>query len=205
MLSGTHVSTGWSPHPTRRGTKAGNCKTARLGSYRVIRRFTCSDQETRSVLSDMRGQMVQQGLDDENLGTLELVLAEALNNITEHAYGPEGGPVELLIEVAPASDTPAQCLSRCCPSPGVRVRESAAASTGEDGGVVILCEVRDYGRPMPTGGPPDPGLPEIAPPDVLPEGGFGWHIIRCLVADLSYERIGDCNCLRLTMQASPAS
>jgi len=184
------------------GTAARQCKTTGKGDNRVIRRFTCSDHETRSVLSDMRGQMVRQGLDDDKLGTLELVLAEALNNITEHAYGPEGGPVELSIKVAPVSSEPRQCTaSRPAPTAD-SVIGHIPCGTSDGCDVVILCEVRDYGRPMPAGGPPDPGLPTIEPPDILPEGGFGWHIIRCLVADLSYERVGDCNRLRLTMQAS---
>jgi serine/threonine-protein kinase RsbW len=40
---------------------------------------------------------------------------------------------------------------------------------------------------MPGGKLPEGGLPEVAPPD-FPEGGFGWHLIRSLTADLTYAR-----------------
>jgi serine/threonine-protein kinase RsbW len=180
------------------GLPSGTAGTPGTGPARgqsVIRRFICGDLETRSVLSEVRGQLACQGLDDDDLGTLELVLAEALNNVTEHAYGPEGGPVELSI---------AMSTSPAFPEPTVRPPAPRSGEAGEEG-PLIHCELRDYGRPMPAGGPPQSGLPTIAPPDLLPEGGFGWHIIRCLVLDLSYERLGNCNRLRLTVQASAAN
>lgn len=205
----------------------------------VNKAFICSDQTTRSVLSEMRDLMAAQGLDDEALGTLELILAEALNNVTEHAYGPEGGPVELSIRLSgpgqgartasaqPTNHTPAKPQAGAATDPLANAATASDISLGGDNlgaddrgrnechgsatatapdaaAPVILCELRDFGRPMPAGGPPGPGLPPIAPPDILPEGGFGWHIIRCLVLDLTYERTDNCNRLRLTVQASPA-
>ncbi len=47
----------------------------------------------------------------------------------------------------------------------------------------LVCIVTDYGVPLPEGTPPS------APPDppwCLPEGGFGWHIIRTLTDRLDY-------------------
>jgi serine/threonine-protein kinase RsbW len=40
---------------------------------------------------------------------------------------------------------------------------------------------------MPNGKLPEGGLPDVGPPD-FPEGGFGWHLIRSLTADLTYAR-----------------
>jgi serine/threonine-protein kinase RsbW len=130
----------------------------------IHRRFLSGNGETRAALGDLCGQLAAQGLSEDDLGTIELVLAEALNNITEHAYGPEGGPIEVALD-----------LSACH----------------------VRCELRDYGRPMPMGEAPVTELPLISPPDILPEGGFGWHIIRCLVSDLQYERAADHNRLQL--------
>lgn len=136
----------------------------RPGRARYERRFVSGDHETRAVLAEVCARLAAAGLDDDAIGTVELVLAEVLNNITEHAYGVEGGPVALGVDLP---------------------------------GDAVICEVVDQGRPMPMGRVPEPGLPRIAPPDDLPEGGFGWHIVRCLVSDLGYERRADGNRLHL--------
>jgi len=58
----------------------------------------------------------------------------------------------------------------------------------------IGCELRDNGRPMPRGRLPRtamPGLPPQPGPETLeslPEGGFGWFLIRTLARDLCYSR-----------------
>lgn len=135
----------------------------------ILRRFRSGNSETRAALGDLCGRLAARGLPEDDLGTIELVLAEALNNITEHAYGPEGGPVEVMLDLT---------------------------------GPQILCELRDFGRPMPTGDAPATELPLISPPDFLPEGGFGWHIIRCLVVDLQYERTEGHNRLRMAIPVS---
>ena len=56
-------------------------------------------------------------------------------------------------------------------------------------------------RPSPGGEPPAGQAPD---PDDLPEGGFGWHLIRSLSKDLEYHREGDRNFLtfRLDMRQS---
>lgn len=89
----------------------------------------------------------------------EIVLAEVLNNITEHGYaGQEGGLTPIAL--------------RC------RI-------SGEGLHVVVI----DQGRPVPA----DQCLARRLPPisgaaqdiDDLPEGGFGWCLIRELTRDLS--------------------
>jgi serine/threonine-protein kinase RsbW len=131
---------------------------------RFERRFLSGDHETRVVLAEVCARLAAAGLDEDSIGTVELVLAEVLNNIVEHAYGVEGGPVALGLDLP---------------------------------GDAVVCEVVDQGRPMPLGAVPAPGLPLIDPPDHLPEGGFGWHIVRCLVSNLEYQRSADGNRLHL--------
>ncbi len=68
---------------------------------------------------------------------------------------------------------------------------------------LVVC-LRDNGRPF-----PNLTLPAGQPVSVdvhisdLPEGGFGWNLIRTLVKDLRYRRRGELNCLtmRIPMQA----
>jgi serine/threonine-protein kinase RsbW len=82
----------------------------------------------------------------------ELVLAEVLNNVAEHAYAGTGGEIEVSLERTAA---------------GIAVR------------------VADQGHAMPQNRLPDGAAPD---PVMLPEGGFGWHLIRALAHDLTYRR-----------------
>ena len=95
---------------------------------------------------------------------VELVLAEILNNISEHAYPSGSGVVELLL------------------------RKEAD---------VLDCRVRDWDYPMSDGDLPTGLLPEAQD---MPEGGFGWHIIRALAEGLCYRRLVSCNELRFRLQ-----
>ena len=85
----------------------------------------------------------------------EIVLAEVMNNIVEHAYAVTTGEI---------------CLT---------LRRSAAG---------IFCELTDCGAPMPGLTPPAGKFQELGNIDDLPEGGFGWFLIRSLVEGLSYRR-----------------
>jgi serine/threonine-protein kinase RsbW len=51
----------------------------------------------------------------------------------------------------------------------------------------IACRIIDRGLEMPDGQLPQGTLPLLVPGDP-PEGGFGWHLIRSLTADLTYAR-----------------
>ena len=126
----------------------------------IRRRFTSGDIATRETLLEVTEALIDSGLSDDDVANAKLILAEALNNIVEHAYAGTQGPVDLMIEVR------------------------------RDG---LDCALRDQGREAPIGYPPDPPLPEIDPPFELPEGGFGWHIIRCLTTKLRYRRAGEWN------------
>lgn len=102
-------------------------------------------------------------------GTLELVLAEALNNVVEHAHGGRG---DGLIEV--------------------RVSHDAARAAS-----VLVCELIDDGEPLPGGALATPCAPcvdtEVA---ALPEGGFGWLVINQLARGIHYARRDGRNRLR---------
>lgn len=133
---------------------------------RFSHQFLSGDRSTRAVLAALVERLAGSGLSPDDIATVELILAEVLNNVTEHAYAEMPGPVEIELELKPAG---------------------------------LACQVADQGRPMPEGELPDRPLPEIEPPAELPEGGFGWHIIRCLTTDLSYCRDEGWNRLSMTV------
>lgn len=123
--------------------------------------FLASPVLVRDSLAQMLAGPPLRDLSPDARGTAQLVLAEVLNNVAEHAYAERPGPVAVTL-------TP------------------VAAGT--------LCLVVDHGFGMPGG-----HLPEGKPPAVdtaledLPEGGFGWHLIRSLTRDLTYARTGQGN------------
>lgn len=124
--------------------------------------FSACPSAVRDNLARLMAAMPLSGLPDTGRGAAELVLAEVLNNIAEHAYAGQIGLVAVTL-----SDVP----------PG------------------ILCLVTDQGRPMPRGTLPEgcqSGRTGLALAD-LPEGGFGWHLIRSLTRDLAYERVAGTN------------
>jgi serine/threonine-protein kinase RsbW len=110
----------------------------------------------------------QPALEDDLRGTAEIVLAEVLNNIVEHAYADQAGDITLRL-----------------------VRHD-----GE-----VHCTVSDAGAPMPglclPEGPFQP-LKDLAD---LPEGGFGWFLIRSLTEGLAYQRSKGLNSLSFQLPA----
>lgn len=61
----------------------------------------------------------------------------------------------------------------------------------------VIIELCDKGLEMPGANLPEGALPELGVEvGDLPEGGFGWFMIRSLTRDLEYVRIGDTNRLR---------
>lgn len=117
----------------------------------------------REALSELLDALAPLKLDVEETGTIELVLAEAMNNIVEHAYPPE--------------DQPGPINVKC--------------SRQRDG---LRFQIKDTGRPMPDGVTPI-GLPVDLDVDFteLPEGGFGWFLIKDLAKDVVYRRVDDSN------------
>ncbi len=114
----------------------------------------------RDALRDISDHPVMAHLTDDARGTADLVLAEALNNIVEHAYDRDDGRIELHLKRLPGR---------------------------------LQCDVLDNGIAMPNNQLPEGKLQDVNCPDDLPEGGFGWFLIRHLTENLNYRRIDACN------------
>ncbi|MGP6086994.1 ATP-binding protein [Antarctobacter jejuensis] len=98
----------------------------------------------------------------------ELVVAEVLNNIVEHAYQDRADGRIILT---------------------LRFRKDR-----------LKVRFTDFGRPMPSGTPPAGEQADLTvATEDLPEGGFGWFLIRSLTEDLSYCREKDSNHLTLSI------
>lgn len=109
---------------------------------------------------------------DELRGDVEVVLAEALNNVVEHAYCQSDGQIELFVRIVSGR---------------------------------LLCDIFDTGAAMPNGDlPPGLAIP-ITPDDDLPEGGFGWLLIRSLTQNLRYSRIDARNHLSFNLNIEHSS
>lgn len=142
-----------------------------LGAVRVPqgRLFHCALPGNAAAVSDgLRAVMASplwQDLPAEFSAAAELVLAEVLNNVAEHAYADYPGEIELSLE---------------------RVGGSVAV------------RIADRGKSMPRGTLPVGRAPD---PADLPEGGFGWFLIRQLTRDLCYRRHDGWNLFTFRMDA----
>ena len=131
--------------------------------------FQARQDAVRDAIERLITGLQPWGLDSDMAGTVELVIAEALNNVVEHAYANTSPP---------------------CP---VHI-----ACERQPNGVLI--RIMDEGSEMPNG-----ALPMGLAPDVdvdlmdLPEGGFGWFLIRDLAKDVEYHRDGAHNILNLRL------
>ena len=137
--------------------------------------FPSDPLAVRSALSGVIHGLGHLDLPDDVRGTLELVLAEALNNVVEHAHGGRGDGA---IEMSVAHDA----------GPGAHT---------------LTCELIDDGEPMPGGEPPRTSVEFALDAADLPEGGFGWMLIRELARDVDYARCGERNRLRFQLDVRP--
>lgn len=128
-----------------------------------------SEMAVREALAGVIAGLDPLALDIEEVSTVELVLAEALNNIVEHAY----------------PDTTAGGLI------------SIACRHKPDG---LHVTIKDEGKTMPDGQVPIGMAPNVNV-DVMdmPEGGFGWFLIKDLAKDIHYRREGGANLLDLRL------
>ena len=137
--------------------------------------FSADPLSVRAALRAALARFVR-SISREEAGTLELVLAEVLNNIVEHGYGDSGhGTITLSM---------------------VRDRRGLNCSVSDDGVELPSdCLMR-----------PSNDHAQRPDPDALPEGGFGWFLIRDLAEDLGYHREDGRNLLafRLPLQPAPA-
>lgn len=126
------------------------------GAAQLHLAFVASAGAIRDNLGRLLSQPPLSGLSDDARSAAELVLAEVLNNVAEHAYPDQVGPVSVTLWRNPEG---------------------------------IDCLIVDQGAAMPRGRLPEGRLPGAASGlDDLPEGGFGWHLIRTLTRDLGYVR-----------------
>ena len=125
------------------------------------------EMAVRRALEQVFARLDTQALDAEERATVELVLAEAMNNIVEHAYPAHTlqGPIRI------------QCVHK---------------------GNGLHFKITDTGKPMPDGQMPL-GLPQSNDVDAfdLPEGGYGWFLIKDLAKDIRYNRVDQQNQLDL--------
>jgi serine/threonine-protein kinase RsbW len=124
----------------------------------------------RDLLSRGRARLAEAGVPEACLGTVELVWAEALNNIAEHAYaGTVAGQVHMEVKVE---------------------------------GPLVSATIRDCGNPLPDFALPPGRLPDSSGPvESLPEGGFGWFLIRDLCDSVAYWHENGENHLSLVLKS----
>ena len=96
------------------------------------------------------------GSSESLLSSAEIVLAEVLNNIVEHAYATRAGDIRIIL---------------------------TRTETG------LVCKVMDSGAALPGLCLPKGDFQPLGQTAELPEGGFGWFLIRRLVTELTYQRI----------------
>ena len=130
-------------------------------------------EEVRAALGLASGWLLARDLPPQVRGTVELVLAEVLNNVAEHAYG-----------------------GACRGAIHLELR----ASEGR-----IDLAIRDEGRAMPGGHPPPGEQVDLDVPLAdLPEGGFGWFLIRHLAERVRYRREAGANLLEIRIPLPPS-
>lgn len=120
-------------------------------------RVLARNRSIRDALAEIRSRLARMNLVEEELTTVEVVLAEVMNNVAEHAYAWRRDG-EMVLGLRMTSD-----------------------------GLTI--SVTDEGLPMPDAELPfGERLDPTVPLGDMPEGGFGWLIIRQLARDVSYFR-----------------
>ncbi len=126
------------------------------------------EQAVRNGLAEVLLCLKPLALSAEDTNTIELVLAETLNNVIEHALSDSSAPTRIEIRGA------------FCAADGLRMT------------------VIDHGAPMPAGKAPTSKTPDLdVSTDDLPEGGFGWFMIHALASEVRYARVGESNHLDL--------
>lgn len=123
----------------------------------------------RQVFELLKRDLTGVSLDIEELGAVELVLAEAVNNIVEHAYsnGRSKGAINLHCQLR-RDGLHFEITDNGLPMPGGCTPLGRAVNVNVD-------------------------------PMNMPEGGYGWFLIQDLAKDVTYCRRGRVNHLSLRM------
>lgn len=151
-------------------------RTERLdgGAFLIACEMDSTQEDVTATLLGIRDLLAEEALLPPPDCSWELVVAEVLNNIVEHAYQDRaGGEIHLRLQFE--ADR-------------------------------LKVAFTDFGLPMPGGTLPDfdPAPLDVATDD-LPEGGFGWFLIRSLSEQLAYRHEGDSNLLTLTIPLAPSA
>jgi serine/threonine-protein kinase RsbW len=137
-------------------------------------RVLARNHSIRDALQETRARLTRVSLSEEEINTVEVVLAEVMNNVAEHAYAwRRDGEMVLTLRQTPEG---------------------------------LAISVTDEGRSMPDDSLPfGQHLDPTAPLDDMPEGGFGWLIIRQLARDVGYTRQSGVNQLsfRIAVGVTP--
>lgn len=151
---------------------AGQSKTAGLDQPTKTRRIDeiATDLGTRALLGSITAWLTAEDVAGGTIATVELVLAEAINNIVEHAY--------------------ADCLDTGVLSAQVSLFESYLEVSLRDRGSSFPDGT------LPSGDLPDL---EVAL-ELLPEGGFGWYLIFSQAKSVDYTREAGQNTLLLSFE-----
>lgn len=129
----------------------------------IFHRFTSGTAQTRVALDQTRDAVRAAQVDQSLCDTSQIILGEVLNNVVEHAYHYEEGHP---IELS------------------IWIKDTG-----------LWCKIHDRGDPMPNGVPPA-GITaaiDTSDRDTLPEGGFGWAMVRELTQNLQYFRVDGSN------------
>ncbi len=137
--------------------------------------FQSTPDAVGEALGRMRAHVKGHGLSPEHVDAVEIVLAEVLNNIVEHAYGADGSSVI-----------------------------SMTVTVHKHGVDCVVCD-RGLGMPDGKIPCPRRFDAELTDVDDLPEGGFGWGLIHDLASDLRYTREGNENRLSFSIASPVAS
>lgn len=137
-------------------------------------RVLARNRSIRDALAEVRARLSRMKLIEEELTTVEVVLAEVMNNVAEHAYAWRRDGEMVL---------------------GLRMTSEGLAIS-----------VTDDGLPMPDAELPfGERLDPTVPLGDMPEGGFGWLIIRQLARDVTYQRHQDVNQLSFRIAVGQGS
>jgi len=135
--------------------------------------FHATELDARSGIGTVVEKLRVMGVPPTRADEVQIALAEAVNNVVEHAYsGTETGDVRIGCNLE--TDRLWICIS--------------------DAGVALPDEK------LPPGMPADVSVPQ----DSLPEGGFGWFLIRELTSDIHYQRSDGNNLLSLCFEINAA-
>ena len=136
--------------------------------YQFTMSSVANPEEVRVLLGRLCEELSIYGVSNETCASAQIVLAEALNNISKHAYaGRADGAVEVRAEVG----------------------DKSLRFTLKDTGAAIPGPRLPRGRPQKTD----------VPLEDLPEGGFGWLLIRDLTTSVTYDHEDGENRLVLAM------